>query len=83
MASTKLDMLAKIVHHHLQQDNALPLKVSDDGQTPEVEDSTTNENVHHTECDCVVIFSVFPSSNAAICDIPCICLCFIFSFSLT
>lgn len=82
-ASTKLDVLAKIVHHHLQQDNAQPLSIIEDGQTLEIDHSIMAEEIHHPECDRMVIFSVFPSSNAAIrdvCPVHISTLCLFFSY---
>ena len=68
-ASTKLDVLAEIVAHHLQTDNPPPLRVSEDRQTLthdkfEVTDPLSNHN-----CDCIIVFSLFPSSNAGILDV--------------
>jgi SNF2 family DNA or RNA helicase len=69
MASTKLDTLAKIVVHHMTQDNLHPLKASDDGRTIAIDSSAELDDRKHIDCDRIVIFSAFPSSNAAIRDI--------------
>ena len=70
-ASSKLDILARIVSHHLQHDNGAPLEVCEDGQTVKVDEYNKVEDIQHSECDRVVIFSAFPSSNAAIHDVTC------------
>lgn len=69
MASTKLDTLAKIVVHHMTQDNVHPLKALEDGKTIAVDSSAELDDRKHTDCDRIVIFSAFPSSNAAIRDV--------------
>ncbi|KAI6041178.1 hypothetical protein EDC04DRAFT_2893393 [Pisolithus marmoratus] len=67
--STKLDILAQIVAHHLTADNARPLKVNDDGMTLRPYESQPATSIATKEPDCVIIFSAFPSSNAAIIDV--------------
>ncbi|KAI6162766.1 P-loop containing nucleoside triphosphate hydrolase protein, partial [Pisolithus thermaeus] len=67
--STKLDILAQIVAHHLSADNALPLNVDDDGMTLRPVESQSNAAVASKEPDRIIIFSAFPSSNAAIVDV--------------
>ena len=69
MASTKLDILIKIVDHHLKADNALPLKVGPDGQSLELGHPQTTVDECKLDCDRIVIFSAFLSSNAAISDV--------------
>lgn len=69
LASTKLDTLAKIVKHHLEQDNLLPLMVLEDGMTIDVDSAAELDDKDHTDPDRIVIFSAFPSSNAAIRDV--------------
>lgn len=66
-ASTKLDLLAQIVVHHLAQDDAPPLKINIDGQTLECPTvKVVDPNAKQLEPDRVIIFSLFPSSNAGI-----------------
>lgn len=65
-ASTKLDALLEIVTHHLAVDNAPPLLVGPDKKflipaTQIPDQPSTNDN-----CDRIVVFSLFPSSNVAI-----------------
>ncbi|KAI6116603.1 P-loop containing nucleoside triphosphate hydrolase protein [Pisolithus croceorrhizus] len=67
--STKLDILAQIVAHHLSADNALPFLVDDDGMTLRTDESRTTASVASKEPDRIIIFSAFPSSNAAIIDV--------------
>lgn len=69
IASTKLDILAKIVHHHLNKDNASPLSILEDGQTLHSDTPAMVQEPDLAECDRIVIFSAFPSSNAAIRDV--------------
>ncbi|KAF9222839.1 hypothetical protein BS17DRAFT_818147 [Gyrodon lividus] len=68
MWSTKLDMLTKIVTYHLKKDAALPLKVLKDGITIAPVDTQGTYPYSGKESDHIVIFSAFPSSNAAIID---------------
>jgi len=79
IASTKLDVLTKIVHYHLNTDNAPPLKVGPDGQSLELGHSET-VNEGEQDCDRIVIFSAFLSSNAAICDVRYISLSYVLLF---
>ncbi|KAI6029961.1 hypothetical protein BKA83DRAFT_4489870 [Pisolithus microcarpus] len=67
--STKLDILAQIVAHHLSTDNAQPLNVNEDGVSLQPDDSPTNTAIASKEPDRIIIFSAFPSSNAAITDV--------------
>ncbi|KAI5984880.1 P-loop containing nucleoside triphosphate hydrolase protein [Pisolithus albus] len=67
--STKLDVLAQIVAHHLSTDNAQPLNVNEDGITLQPDDSPTKTAIASKEPDRIIIFSAFPSSNAAIIDV--------------
>ncbi|KAI9567019.1 hypothetical protein HD554DRAFT_2039909 [Boletus coccyginus] len=55
MASTKLDVLAKIVHHHLQQENALPLKISNNGSALyDIKTIELNGKILHNKCKSVL-----------------------------
>ncbi|KIN92956.1 hypothetical protein M404DRAFT_172153, partial [Pisolithus tinctorius Marx 270] len=67
--STKLDILAEIVAHHLAADSSPPLNVLDDGITLEVGQSMAVDEPVSKEPDRIIIFSAFPSSNAAIVDV--------------
>ncbi|KAI6029955.1 P-loop containing nucleoside triphosphate hydrolase protein [Pisolithus microcarpus] len=67
--STKLDILAQIVSHHLSADNARSLNIDDDGMTLQPDEPGTTALVASKEADRVIIFSAFPSSNAAIIDV--------------
>ncbi|KAH0826439.1 P-loop containing nucleoside triphosphate hydrolase protein [Lanmaoa asiatica] len=67
--SMKLDILATILVHHLAKDNAPPLKVHSNGISLEANSSQPLDNVTHPDPDQIVIFSAFPSSNAAIRDV--------------
>ncbi|KAI6008989.1 P-loop containing nucleoside triphosphate hydrolase protein [Pisolithus microcarpus] len=67
--SAKLDILAQIVAHHLSTDNARPLDLDDDGITLRPDESRSNASVASKEPDRIIIFSAFPSSNAAIIDV--------------
>ncbi|KAH0826428.1 P-loop containing nucleoside triphosphate hydrolase protein [Lanmaoa asiatica] len=67
--STKLDILATILVHHLAKDNAPPLKVHSNGISLETDSSQPLDDVTHPDPDRIVIFSAFPSSNAAIRDV--------------
>ncbi|KAG8220405.1 hypothetical protein J3R82DRAFT_3388 [Butyriboletus roseoflavus] len=68
-ASTKLDILTQIVDHHLKIDNAPPLKICSDARSIEVNTSEIAVKAEHVDSDRIVIFSAFPSSNAAIRDV--------------
>ena len=68
-ASTKLDILADIVHHHLEVDNASPLSVAEDGQTLVVSPVQHGTISGKDDCDRIIIFSLFLSSNSAIQDV--------------
>ena len=67
--STKLDILLDIVAHHLEVDNAPPFRVAEDSQT------LITTSVEHAamgtrdDCNQIIIFSLFLSSNAAIQDV--------------
>ncbi|KAI6154544.1 P-loop containing nucleoside triphosphate hydrolase protein [Pisolithus tinctorius] len=67
--STKLDILAEIVAHHLAADSSPPLNVLDDGITLKVGQSMAVDEPVSKEPDRIIIFSAFPSSNAAIVDV--------------
>lgn len=79
MASTKLDVITKIVNHHLETDNAPPLKVGPDGQSLELGQSEMVDEGEQ-DCDRIVIFSAFLSSNAAIRDVRSISLAYCFLY---
>ena len=67
--STKLNALLEIVTHHLVVDNAPPLLVGPDKKflilaTQIPDQPSTNDN-----CDHIIVLSLFPSSNVAICEV--------------
>ena len=65
----KLDVLAKTVMYHLQEDGHQPLTMDPTGQLAIPNPDRTSNADAYPECDRVVIFSAFPSSNAAIVDV--------------
>ena len=65
----KLDVLAKTVQHHLARDGNQPLTMDGDGQTVITNLNCSSDDDDYAECDQIVIFSTFPSSNAAIIDV--------------
>jgi hypothetical protein len=73
MKTVKLDVLAHITKHHLENDSAVPLKVGLDCHS--VIQRTPDEEVGQPytdptdEPDKIIIYSAFPSSNHAIQDV--------------
>ena len=68
-ASTKLDVLLEIVTHHLAANNAPPLAVGPDKRTLVPVTRDLVQPCASNDCDRIVIFSMFPSSNSAIQDV--------------
>ncbi|KAG8213507.1 hypothetical protein J3R82DRAFT_12050 [Butyriboletus roseoflavus] len=65
----KLDILAQVVKHHLTMGGVAPLTTKADGKTLEVNTEFKADTHPYSECDRIVVYSAFPSSNAAIFDI--------------
>ena len=58
-----------LVNHHLQTDNAPPLHVQEDDGMTLLHDETDLPQPANHDCDQIVIFSLFPGSNAGIQDV--------------
>lgn len=67
--TVKLDVLAQVVKYHLERDGQRPLTMKDDGQTLMPNESHDADLQEYPECDRIVIYSAFPSSNQAILDV--------------
>jgi hypothetical protein len=79
IASTKLNILTKIVDYHLKTDNAPPLQIGPNGQSLELGHSET-VNEGKQDCYRIVIFPAFLSTNAAICNVRSISLSYFLLF---
>ena len=66
--TAKLNVLAQVVKYHLAQDRHSPLTMMDNGKTLTVNDKHTHNPDQYLECDHIVIYAAFPSSNQAILD---------------
>lgn len=64
--TVKLDVLGKIVRYHLEMDGRSSLTMDEDGQTVVPKKTQLADDTQYTECDRIVIFSAFPSSNKTI-----------------
>ena len=67
--TVKLDVLAQVVKHHLDSDGAEPVKMQDDGKTIGPNPEHGPDKDEYPECDRIVVYSAFPSSNGAILDV--------------
>ncbi|KAF8422282.1 P-loop containing nucleoside triphosphate hydrolase protein [Boletus edulis BED1] len=67
--TVKLDVLGKIVKYHLEKDGRPPLTMCEDGQNVIPNKTGLADDTEYAECDRIVIFSAFPSSNRMITSI--------------
>ncbi|KIK74664.1 hypothetical protein PAXRUDRAFT_37029 [Paxillus rubicundulus Ve08.2h10] len=67
--TVKLDSLAQVVLRHLSKDGEQPLTMKDDGHTLLTNPCYIKDMEGYPECDRIVVYSAFPSSNQAILDI--------------
>jgi len=67
--TVKLDVLAQLVKHHLEQDGQRPLTMGEDGKTLVPKSDHSNDTATYPECDRIVVYAAFPSSNQAILDV--------------
>jgi hypothetical protein len=67
--SVKLDILAQVVKYHLECDGQCPLLVDSDGQSLAANKEHEADEETYLECDRIVVYGAFPSSNQAILDV--------------
>ena len=67
--TVKLDILAQLITYHLKKDGSKPLTTESDGKTLVSNDDYTEDIETYPECDRIVVYAAFPSSNQAILDV--------------
>jgi len=67
--TVKLDVLAQVVKHHLASDGQKPVNMQDNGKTLAPHPDYDADMTDSPECDRIIVYSVFPSSNGAILDV--------------
>lgn len=65
----KLDMLVQVVKHHLQCDGQYPMTMEEDGKTITVHNDYSDDDKSYMECNHIIVYAAFPSSNQAILDV--------------
>lgn len=74
MPSTKLQTLIEILKWHLEEDARPPLRVREDGTTPNELEPTPDwfelvVRAPNSRCDLILVYVAFPSNNALICKV--------------
>jgi len=71
--SKKLDVLIKVIEHHLKDDNASPLFIDADGNLVASSEPVPPAPTPPS-CDKIVVYSAFPSNNPLIVAVCCLLL---------
>ncbi|EGO04147.1 hypothetical protein SERLA73DRAFT_67866 [Serpula lacrymans var. lacrymans S7.3] len=69
MVTVKLDVLGQVIDYHLQQDGRQLVMATEDGRHIQPDNRYGSFERNPAECDKIVVYSAFPTSNHAILDI--------------